>query len=1078
MSSPIRILYVDGSRGSEAGAELEEVGNGLDVTTATGMADGLTLLREQPIDGVVASDRLSDGDAFEFLEAVRKEFPALPFVLLVDGDEAVASDAIAAGATDVRHTDLPNGTELLAHQLRRLAGENQRVRQQTAPSTETLLEQFWDGFITLDEDWRFTHVNESAAQLFGTPAEDLLGECIWELFSEATDTPFYEAYHETVSEGDPRTIVEYYEPWDRWFRTYLSPHDGGLSVIFRDITTRKEREQERERQLDAIESAQEGISILDEHGRFVYVNEAYAKLYGYSAEEMVGEHWALIYRDEDVAEIREEILSTVEAEGYWRGETTGLRADGSTFVEDHTLATTADGGLVCTVNDITDRKQRKRRFEAIFNNTYTFVGLLEPDGTVLEANETALSFGGLDREEVVGKPLWETAWVEPFEPSREAVREGVEHASSRALYRDEIRVQGSDREAIIDFSIRPVTDDSGTVELLVPEGREITERKQQEDRIAGLNELLTEFIDADDESEICERTVAAARATLTLPVALIARLDDEQGSFRVVAGTPDARDTLDTERILDVEGPAWQAYTADEQLVLDVDEGSPFCTDAPEREGLVVHPLGEYGVFLAGVEPSGRTDGTADTAMAFVETVGESLRTVLTRVEREHALRERERRLEERTEQLRQINRLNGIIRSIDRELVDATDRAEIEQRICSELVSSGPYRFGWVGTYDAREERVAVQADAGDGRGYLDDITPIIEREESGQEPALEAIRTEEPQVVDSIRTDPPYEPWREAALKRGFRSAVALPIVYRERLYGVLALYTDEHELVDEQEQEVLTELAVNMAHAINAVEVRRALVSDMLVELELQVETSEIQLLDTLGEDAKYTLTLETMAPAEDGTYRVVVTSKGVAPERLETALQRASSVRECELLTDRSGRDGSGPEELSSGPPGSDQSGPGGPDAGRLKCLLGEESFISWLFDHAAVPRSIQVTGRRGRISVHLPPEENVREFVELFQSRYDGTELLARRNLERGRASRQALRGELEAQFTARQQEVLRFAYESGYFESPRERTASELADTLDISQPTFTNHLRASQRKLLDQLYENDPQAR
>ncbi|MDR9381366.1 MAG: PAS domain-containing protein, partial [Natronomonas sp.] len=60
-------------------------------------------------------------------------------------------------------------------------------------------------------------------------------------------------------------------------------------------------QRERQRQLDAIETAQEGISILDE-GRFIYVNEAYADLYGYEPAEMIGEHWELIYPDEEVAD--------------------------------------------------------------------------------------------------------------------------------------------------------------------------------------------------------------------------------------------------------------------------------------------------------------------------------------------------------------------------------------------------------------------------------------------------------------------------------------------------------------------------------------------------------------------------------------------------------------------------------------------------------------------------------------------------------------------------------------------------------------------------------------------------------
>ncbi len=121
-------------------------------------------------------------------------------------------------------------------------------------------------------------------------------------------------------------------------------------------------QRERQRQLDAIETAQEGISILND-GRFIYVNEAYADLYRYEPAAMIGEHWELIYPDEEVAEARDEILPTVKKTGSWHGRTTGLRSDGTTFVEDHTLSMTDTGELVCTVRDITEKEQRQKRLE-------------------------------------------------------------------------------------------------------------------------------------------------------------------------------------------------------------------------------------------------------------------------------------------------------------------------------------------------------------------------------------------------------------------------------------------------------------------------------------------------------------------------------------------------------------------------------------------------------------------------------------------------------------------------------------------------------------------------------------------
>jgi len=145
--------------------------------------------------------------------------------------------------------------------------------------------------------------------------------------------------------------------------------------------------------------------------------------------------------------------------------------------------TDSDGEIIALegfITDITESKRRERRFEAIFNNTYQLTGLLQPDGTIIEANEAALSFAGVERDEVVGMPLWEAEWFQSGQQARGVAREAVETARDGELFRDEIKIQGADGEAFVDFSVRPVTNDDGDITLLIPEGRNISELKERE----------------------------------------------------------------------------------------------------------------------------------------------------------------------------------------------------------------------------------------------------------------------------------------------------------------------------------------------------------------------------------------------------------------------------------------------------------------------------------------------------------------------------------------------------------------------------------------------------------------------
>jgi PAS domain S-box-containing protein len=140
------------------------------------------------------------------------------------------------------------------------------------------------------------------------------------------------------------------------------------------------------------------------------------------------------------------------------------------------------------VRNISERRERERRAEAILDQTHQFTGLLAPDGTLLEANRTALEFGGLDRDEILGEPFAEAGWWPDAEKDR--LRDAIDRAAEGEFVRYEAAVTGPTGEIVIDFSLRPVTDDAGEVELLIPEGRDISERVRRERQLDVLARLL------------------------------------------------------------------------------------------------------------------------------------------------------------------------------------------------------------------------------------------------------------------------------------------------------------------------------------------------------------------------------------------------------------------------------------------------------------------------------------------------------------------------------------------------------------------------------------------------------------
>lgn len=138
-------------------------------------------------------------------------------------------------------------------------------------------------------------------------------------------------------------------------------------------------------------------------------------------------------------------------------------------------------------------RDSERRFRAIFNQTFQFIGLCRPDGTLIEANEAMLVFGGLQRKDVLGKPLWKTPWWTLTEATQERLRKAIAEAAEGNFVRYEEEIAGADgATAIIDFSLKPVFDADDGVVLIIPEGRDITRLKTALDRLRRSETLLAE----------------------------------------------------------------------------------------------------------------------------------------------------------------------------------------------------------------------------------------------------------------------------------------------------------------------------------------------------------------------------------------------------------------------------------------------------------------------------------------------------------------------------------------------------------------------------------------------------------
>jgi PAS domain S-box-containing protein len=284
----------------------------------------------------------------------------------------------------------------------------------------------------------------------------------------------------------------------KWSVSPVCDADGHVRrylAIQEDVTELRARER-REAQLQAMTqqlmaAASEGIVVTDAAQRITSFGAGAEQIFGWREQDILGEPLSVLvperYRAGHVHHMQR-FASDGGGVHHMaeRGEVAGLHRDGREFPA---LVTVADigarggDGFIAVVRDLSIRKaqarklaESERRYRAVFNLTYQFVGLLTADGRVLEANQTALAFFDGTLEAVHGKHFLDTPWFEDSPDAREIVRTALDTAAAGQFVRGQMTLKAPDGILrTFDYSIRPVFDAAGTLEYLIPEGRDITD---------------------------------------------------------------------------------------------------------------------------------------------------------------------------------------------------------------------------------------------------------------------------------------------------------------------------------------------------------------------------------------------------------------------------------------------------------------------------------------------------------------------------------------------------------------------------------------------------------------------------
>jgi PAS domain S-box-containing protein len=174
--------------------------------------------------------------------------------------------------------------------------------------------------------------------------------------------------------------------------------------------------------------------------------------------------------------------------------------------------------------------------------------------------------------------------------------------------------------------------------------------------------------------------------------------------------------------------------------------------------------------------------------------------------------------------ELYRVNRALRTLSACNQALVRAVTETALLKEICRVIVAECGYRLAWVGyAEDDEEKSVRPVAHAGFEAGYLEQAGITWAGTERGRGPAGRAIRSGRPEVCRHMLTDQSFAPWRAEAAKRGYASALVLPLVESGRAFGALSIFAVEPDAFDAEEVKLLTELAKDLTYGIMALRAR---------------------------------------------------------------------------------------------------------------------------------------------------------------------------------------------------------------------------------------------------------------
>jgi len=562
---------------------------------------------------------------------------------------------------------------------------------------------------------------------------------------------------------------------------------------------------------------------------------------------------------------------------------------------------------------------------------------------------------------------------------------------------------------------------------------DITAQKEYERGVDRINEAVQELLHLESVPEILE-TVTETATALRQSTATRWFLYDDDGGLTVPSNVDTADRKSETPAFEPGPNEPWQAYVTQ----------TPKTTDTLTVDGTAlagsqhaIFPVGEHGVVVVSTTDESFDDRTIRLGTVLAATA----EAALDRTSRTQSLKKIAQTHRSEIEALE--NRLEWYqtVHEIQTAITNLTDPARAVEKLCQQLTTIDTVAGAWVGEFGPDHDNPYLVAAAGIPGGYLDAITATVE-----PVPAVEVLESTAPVTESQIpsRTDQPA--WRRAALTHGFHSAASVPLIYGEILHGICTVYSTQPAAFEGPAQSILVDAGQFTGAALTRMNEHKRMAGEDHTEVSFDLHLGSESVCQTLADRLDTEITIKHITQRTENSHHIhcVIDDNQVTPDMVTTSVEQSDHIESVTPVVSA--------------------------DVDVYELIIVDDPVLAQITQIDAIFRSFIITGSGEKLVLAIANDQTTDVLAAHVRDIFPDAHLIAKTQSES--TNTLPWLKSLPDELTDKQIDTLKTAYYSGYFDETREQTGSEIAESLGIAQPTFSNRLRSAQRNLFAALWD------